>query len=111
MLLAGLRRLAGRWAGALDGNSAAAALLRLALAAVVTLVPSPAAAAVLAWLDAVGQEREPCVVDRADDLVVGAAVSSVIRQSDQPMTFSGRSGPRGRTTNICSACLLELAFC
>ena len=33
----------------------------------------------------------------------------MIRQSDQPMTFSGRSGPRGRTTNIYSACLLGLA--
>jgi hypothetical protein len=43
----------------------------LALAGVVVLVLSPAAAVATAGRDAIGQEREPCAVDRADDDAVG----------------------------------------
>jgi hypothetical protein len=64
----------------------------LAVAGVVILVLSPAAALATAGRDAIGQEREPYAVDRADD-VVGSRRLAVIRQSDQPSTFSGRPGP------------------
>jgi hypothetical protein len=43
----------------------------LVVAGVVVLVLSPTAAVVTAGRDAVGQEREPCAVDRADDVVAG----------------------------------------
>jgi len=43
----------------------------LAVAGVVVLVLSPAAAVATAGRDAIGQEREPCAVDRADDVVGG----------------------------------------
>jgi hypothetical protein len=84
--------------------------LVFAVAGVVVVVPSSAAVVAAARRDAVRQEREPCVVDCADDLVVGVRClvgDPAVRPADD---FSGRSGPRGRTTNICSACLLGLAF-
>ena len=84
-------------------------LLRLVLAVVgaVVVVLSPAAVVAAARRDAVGQEREPCVVDRAEEVVVADRRVVGDRRSDQPMTFSGRLGPRGRTTNICSATFAE----
>jgi hypothetical protein len=68
----------------------------LAVAGVVILVLSPAAAVATAGRDAIGQEREPYAVDRADDdaaAAVGGRHLAVMRQSDQPSTFSGRPGP------------------
>src|SRR5215472_16588646 len=71
-LLGGHVQLAGRLAGAFDGDAAAAALLRLALVLAVLAVLSPA----LATLAAAGaeglvwEEREPGTVDRVDDVGV-----------------------------------------
>jgi hypothetical protein len=86
----------GRRAGAFDGFAAAAALLGLVFAiASVVLVLSPAAVVTAAGRDAVGQEREPCVVDRAEDVVVGGrcpAGDPAIRRAGD---FLGILGPAG----------------
>lgn len=73
--------------------------------------PSPPAAAVTLGRDAVAKVGEPCVVYCAEDVGAGdrrLAGDWAVRPADD---FLGTFGPRGGTTNICSACLLELAFC
>ena len=65
-LLGGHVQLAGRLAGALDGEALAAALLRLVLTLAVLAVLSPALAVPAAGAEGtVQEEREPGAVDRA----------------------------------------------
>jgi hypothetical protein len=61
----------GRGAATFDGFAAAAALFGLSLPSPGSSSWSLAAVVAAARRDAVRQEREPCVVDCADDLVVG----------------------------------------
>jgi len=69
--------------------------LVFAVAGVVVVVPSSAAVVAAARRDAVRQEREPCVVDCADDLVVGIRClvgDPAVRPADDFLRTLGPAG-------------------
>ena len=93
-LLGGHVKLGGLGWHPLDGQVAAAALLRRGLVLAVLVALSPALAILAAAVATRGPSgrkgsRAVSIAPRTSSWAT--AVSSVIRQFDQPMTFSGRS--------------------